>query len=293
MSSVRAMLHERVVLLRQVADEAGRPAPVGSIGRRVTGAGGLIELDGPRLVTTDAADIATVQVEQERPAPAGLGVAFCAVVGSRAHGLESPESDVDRRGFFLAGAAVQFSLDGPPDQIVHDGDQLCFWEAAKFVRLALKANPTVLESLFSPVVEFATPRAQALLDARDMFLSQRAYATFMGYADAQFEKMQRARDRGGAFKWQHAMHLIRLLQAGIDLVRAGRLEIEVGEPQRDELLAIKQGERSWEDVTRLRCALVEEFADAFRATPLPEQPDEAAAERWLIDTRLAAVRGGS
>jgi hypothetical protein len=42
----------------------------------------------------------------------------------------------------------------------------------------------------------------------------------------------------GQIKWKHAMHLIRLLISGIDILRNQRVAVDVGE-HRDELLAIR------------------------------------------------------
>ena len=98
-----------------------------------------------------------LNVGPDLPRPHELVLLHAAVVGSRAYGLETEDSDTDRRGIFVAGAGIQFSLDGPPAQRVHDVGQLCFWEVGKFVRLALKANPTVLETLYSPVMEYEHP----------------------------------------------------------------------------------------------------------------------------------------
>ena len=90
-------------------------------------------------------------------------VIFRCVVGSRAYGLEGPESDTDRRGIYLPPADAHWSLWGVPEQLEDDATQECYWELRKFLVLALKANPNVLECLYSPLVEHATPLAQELL----------------------------------------------------------------------------------------------------------------------------------
>ena len=46
-----------------------------------------------------------------------------------------------------------------PEQLENEATQETYWEAAKFVGLALKANPNVLECLYTPLVEKATPLA--------------------------------------------------------------------------------------------------------------------------------------
>lgn len=45
----------------------------------------------------------------------------------------------------------------------------------KFIVLALKANPNILECLYTPLVEQVTPIAQELLDMRNIFLSKLIY----------------------------------------------------------------------------------------------------------------------
>ncbi len=70
---------------------------------------------------------------------------------------------------------------GAPEQLELHETQECYWEVQKLIVLGLKANPSVLECLYSPIVERVTPLGQALLDAREIFLSQLVYQTFNGY----------------------------------------------------------------------------------------------------------------
>src|SRR4051794_23778279 len=88
------------------------------------------------------------------------------VVGSRAHGLESEGSDTDRRGVYLPPASLSWSFEGVPDRLADPDNQDCYWELKPFLLLALKATPIVLECLYTPLVEFATPLAEELLAMR-------------------------------------------------------------------------------------------------------------------------------
>jgi predicted nucleotidyltransferase len=223
-------------------------------------------------------------------APAGLDdrVLYRCVVGSRAYGLDGPGSDTDRRGFYLAPAALQWSFAGPPPQLEDVDGQACYWELEKFLRLALQANPTVLECLYSPLVEHAAPLAGELLAIRGGFLSTLAVASFSGYADAQFAKLERSRARDGAVHWKHAMHLLRLLISGTGLLRDGALDVAVGH-HRERLLAVRRGELTWEDVLAWRAELEAGLERAAAATTLPSEPDRAAAEAFLIRARRAAA----
>ena len=138
-------------------------------------------------------------------------VIYRCVIGSRAYGLAGEESDTDRRGFYLPPADLHWSLYGVPEQLENDETQECYWEMRKFLDLALKANPNVLECLYSPLVEYATPLARELLEMRSIFLSKLVYQTYNGYVLSQFKKLEGDLRGKGAIKWKHAMHLIRLL----------------------------------------------------------------------------------
>ena len=117
-------------------------------------------------------------------------VIYRCIIGSQAYGLAGDESDVDRRGIYLPPAELHWSLYGVPEQLENHETQEAYWEIQKFLILALKANPNVLECLYSPIVEHKTPLADELLQMRASFLSRLVYQTYNGYVMSQFKKMQ-------------------------------------------------------------------------------------------------------
>jgi hypothetical protein len=152
----------------------------------------------------------------------------------------------------------------------------------------LKANPNILECLYSPMVETATPLAEELLGMRDIFLSKMVYQTFNGYVMSQFKKLEQDLRTKGAIKWKHAMHLIRLQLSGEQALRDGFVPVDVG-PHRDRLLAIRKGEVSWEDVNAWRLELHGRMDAAFASTKLPDRPDYERANAFLVKARRAMV----
>jgi hypothetical protein len=238
-------------------------------------------------------------------------VIYRCVVGSRAYGLDTDESDTDRRGVYIAPADLQWSLFGAPEQFEDNATQSCYWELQKFLIMALKANPNILECLYSPVVEKLTPLGEALLSIREALLSQMIFQTFNGYAMSQFKKIEQdirnqpsreakrrakaaapksAEDEGGhaqssgGIRWKHAMHLLRLLLTGAATLREGRVPVRV-EAHRDRLLAVKRGEMPWPEVDLWRKELHSNFEHALSATKLPERPDYEGANRFLVKAR--------
>lgn len=283
------------------ADAAGARLPPGAVGR-VTAApqapGGTYEVAFPggerRRLTRDQLEIYRRRQEASLAGLAGDydlradHVILRCVVGSRAYGLARGDSDTDRRGVYLAPAKLHWSLAGAPEQLEDKAAEECFWELGKFLKLALKANPNILECLFTPLVEAATPRGRALLELREAFLSRRCYETFQGYALSQFRKLEQDLRARGEIRWKHAMHLVRLLLAGVGLLETGTLAVDVG-GDRERLLAIKDGAVPWEEVDAWRRELHARFDAAAEATALPPEPDYARVQEFLWDARLEAV----
>jgi predicted nucleotidyltransferase len=215
-------------------------------------------------------------------------VIYRCVVGSRAYGLDDADSDTDRRGVYLPPAEMHWSLFGVPEQLENLETEETYWELQKFVTLALKANPNVLECLYTPIIEHATPLARELLGMREAFLSRTVYQTYNGYVLSQFKKLQADVRNRGQVKWKHVMHLIRLLLAGVTVLREGVVPVHVGE-NRDRLLAIKRGELPWDEVEAWRLDLHKQFDAAAVATTLPERPDYERANEFLVRARRSVV----
>ncbi len=222
-------------------------------------------------------------------------------VGSKAFGLADENSDDDERGIYLAPAEWHWSLRPLPEQIefkrtsdgriLHhnqpEGDtDVCWWELGKFLTLALKANPNILEALFTPRehVLFSTPLAEELRALRDAFLSKYLFQTYSGYVLSQFRKMRKDLEGGGSFKRKHAMHLIRLLRSGIEALRGNGIVVDA-RPWRDELLAIKYGKVPFETIHARALELHREFEREFTHTTLPDRPDVDRVDRFCIEAR--------
>lgn len=215
-------------------------------------------------------------------------VIYRCVVGSRAYGLDDADSDTDRRGVYLAPPELQWSLFGAPDQFEDNATQSCYWELQKFITMALKANPNILECLYSPIVEKTVPLGTELLAQRRHFLSQMIFQTFNGYAMSQFKKIERDVRNHGRVRWKHAMHLLRLLRTGAAALRDGVVPVRV-EKDRDRLLAVKRGELPWAEIDRWRRDLHRDFELALTETNLPERPNYEAANRFLVRARREMV----
>ena len=247
------------------------------------------------LATFDQIILRRQEVDQLLAAPQDFQqyrplVIYRCQVGSKAFGLSNEQSDDDFRGIFLPAADQNWSLYEVPQQIeFNDGqNDEVYWELEKFLRLALKANPNILEVLWTPIVLETSPIADRLRDIRTSFLSKHLYKTYSGYVLSQFRRMRNQHQKTGTYKAKHAMHLIRLLRSGISALHTGQIAVDVSK-FRTELLAVRNGKYSFEEVEKMALELDKEFAVAFDTTALPDQPDFATVDQFLIEARRSVL----
>jgi len=289
-------LGTQVVLRTPGQDLDGHPVQAGATGRVRDQDGGRyrVELPDGRVVLCARGD---VELRRRWQAQVALGDAalsgqqlveqrtvYAAVVGSRAFGLDVDDSDTDVRGAYQAPTPSFWSLVKPPAHVDGPSSQQFSWELERFCELALKANPNLLEVLHSPQVLTCTSVGEELLELRPAFLSQLAHTTYAGYVLSQAKKLQADLRQHGQPRWKHVMHLLRLLLAVAELLRSGQMPLDVGE-HRERLLEVRRGEVPWDDVERWRLRLQADVDEALRRSPLPQAPDVAAVDAWLVSVR--------
>ncbi|NUP50064.1 MAG: nucleotidyltransferase [Catenulispora sp.] len=217
--------------------------------------------------------------------PSGT-VLLAGVVGSTAYGLAGPGSDVDRLGMFALPTLSLLGLHTPRESQVSTQPDVTLHEAAKLARLALGGNPTASELLWLPddLYEVRTPLGDEAVALRTAFLSApRVHDAYLGYATQQFRKLlSRDPATADAKVAKHARHLMRLIEQGYELYTTGHVTIRLADPERFRAF----GERVAADpeTTRPFMAAAEERFAAAR-TVLPDEPDTAAVEDWLLRVR--------
>lgn len=218
-------------------------------------------------------------------------VLLSGIVGSTAYGLARPGSDVDRLGIYAVPTEQLHGLRGPTETHVFTAPDRTLHEAAKWCRLALGGNPTVMELVWLPgeLYEVRTSLGNELIDIRRSLLSaKRVRDAYLGYATQQFRRLEARGD--GSFSAdtrkrtaKHARHLKRLCHQGLELYTTGRLTIRVDDPQEYHDFG-EQVATHGVDAARPLLAEYEAAFDRNRST-LPEQPDESAVEAWLQRVR--------
>lgn len=183
------------------------------------------------------------------------------VVGSGVHGIAvAGTDDHDEMGVYVE----------PPDHVVgvvsmrpdyiwrtqpegvrsgHGDIDLVLYSLRKFLRLAIKGNPTVLLPLYAPADELVTvtPLGREL---RASFLSRLAVKRFLGYMHSQHERMMWRGRRSRVpnrpelierYGWdvKYGSHALRLAFQGQEIARDGQLTLPLIPEQRERVLAVK------------------------------------------------------
>jgi len=213
------------------------------------------------------------------------------ITGSQAHGLSGPDSDIDMRGIFLYPTEAILGLDKfCGDAVSTSGtDDIVLYEVGKFVRLALAANPSILELLFLPEYGYISNEGKMLVVKREAFLSQKVLQTYGGYATAQYKRLV-TREHDGMVGFgtktskrreKHARHLARLLLQGQQLLEEGTLTVKLSKSQRK---FVRDAEKlSTFDLGELFANEMEKM-DAIK-TSLPVEPDYELVNWLLLEIR--------
>lgn len=109
------------------------------------------------------------------------------ISGSRAYGLNTPQSDTDYKGIFVSPKQAFYGSHFT-DQVANETNDIVYFEWKKFVDLLGKNNPTILELLATPE-DCVLYRHPLITDLRaEDFLSKLCCQTFAGYAQSQIKK---------------------------------------------------------------------------------------------------------
>jgi uncharacterized protein len=205
--------------------------------------------------------------------------------------LEPPELllGLDKQEFYVWSTAGNERRNGPNDI------DLCLYSLRKWAGLAAKGNPTALHFLFSQNYSMKPKPWEVIFGNRDVFLSRRAALQFRGFAEAQLRRLQGI---GTGKKGQRheligdhgydikaAMHVIRLLNEGIELMQFGTITLP--RPEKELLIQIRTGKYgSLDRVLSLANALFFELEESAAKSALPEQVDRARISQLLGDAYL-------
>jgi hypothetical protein len=90
------------------------------------------------------------------------------------------------------------------------------------------------------------------------------------------------------FDTKYAMHAARLGYQGLELLGTGGLTLPMPEPERSRVMAIRTGDRTYEETIAEIEDVEQRLADALERTTLPPEPDRVAVDRFLVHAHRRA-----
>jgi hypothetical protein len=109
------------------------------------------------------------------------------ISGSRAYGLDSPESDTDTRGVFILPQDLYFGFN-PIEQVNSERNDHTYYELSKYLKLLAKNNPSSIELLFAPQESILYRHPLMAQIKPEPILSRLCRDSFAGYAMSQVKR---------------------------------------------------------------------------------------------------------
>lgn len=181
------------------------------------------------------------------------------MIGSQAHGLATPESDVDVRGVFVARTRDFFILGGDKEKVrsssavIGDMDSTSY-EIGHFLSLATKSNPSVLEVFKAPVLTSTELGEELLTLFPYVWNSVDAFNAFRGYGLSQRKKGADNPDG----KWhKYGVAWLRTLYNAKCLLQTGDFQMNVVGTEIEGIVRPWKSKKSWRDDSPLTWAEIE------------------------------------
>lgn len=226
--------------------------------------------------------------------------------GSVAHGMfDGPHPDsiddkdtiavvVPSIGYFYG--LKEFGSKGTQERKVDVWDTVIY-DVRKTLRMLAQGNPNILSLLWLPDSGYINVNAggQLILDSRKLFTGRWCYKSFVGYAKGQMHKMTHGAKQGymgekrqllverHGYDCKNAAHLIRLLRMACEFLRDGELIVDRGGLDATELLDIKHGDWTLEQVQAEAQRLFARADAIYDKCSLPSVPDMDAINQLCME----------
>ncbi len=224
-----------------------------------------------------------------------MKVIFKALLGSRGYGVEDETSDYDYTGVAIEPSEAIIGL-GNFDEVItknpDENSQTTIYGLRKYLRLALKGNPTIAELLWAPTLVTENPYTQGLIELRKPLLSKRTLKSYYHYMDDQIKRLKGERGQKSVnraelvakhgYDTKYAYHIVRLGLMGQVLGQTGRLYMPLDSIHRTMLKEIRHGEWLIEKVYETAETGKVGIEHYIKHSDLPDTPDEKAVEEWLM-----------
>ena len=147
----------------------------------------------------------------------GQNIILLGLGGSHAYGTNVATSDLDVRGVAVNRLEELIGL-SHFETMVDKNTDTTIYSVNKFFNLLMDCNPNIIEMLGLNQEDYllVTPAGKMILDNKDLFLTQRVYYSFGGYAYAQLKRIQNATARDSLNDEEREKHIMHSIEKQIE-----------------------------------------------------------------------------
>lgn len=234
--------------------------------------------------------------------------------GSALHGASLPgKSDLDIYGLFFEPNTSIYGLEkyehyvysssGDHERNTPDDIDITFYSLRRWVKLAAAGNPTALQFFFAPNIMPARCSCfwtRISEDLREAVVSRRAVNSFRGFVSNQMKRLLGEKGEGKhgqrpdleathGYDTKAAMHAVRLVTEGIELMQTGR--ITYPRPEVEYLRQVRRGEFSLDRINSVVSSSLIALEDAEQKSKLRDVPDFKRIDEVLVNAYETFYQG--
>lgn len=221
-------------------------------------------------------------------------VSYLCYRGSIPAGMEREGiSDVDFIGFFFPSLSSLFGMDRVEQyEIIEDNYDGILYDIRKFFQLCLKANPSILESLWvsDEYIIFTDYVGLQFRELRKDFLSKKCFHTYRGYSISQLRRLRSIGCKGEkkkkeidtyGYSTSFSYHLLRLINSGIRVLNEEKLLVK------DRNLTpfykrVRNGEFEVSDIEEIARRNLKLLREAYNKSDLQEELDVDYLKKTML-----------
>jgi predicted nucleotidyltransferase len=170
------------------------------------------------------------------------------ISGSKAYGLDTPQSDTDIKGVFALSKRDFYGLHYT-GQVADAGNDIVYYELKRFVELLTRNNPNYNKDGYSAYCK--------------------DYAQYWEWVEKRNDiRFQNTMEHGKNYDAKNMMHTFRLLNMAEEIALEKR--INVFRKDREFLLKIRNGAFSYDELVAMANEKITRIEDLFAKSDLPE-----------------------
>lgn len=164
----------------------------------------------------------------------------------------------------------------------------------KYIKLALRGNPSVLLPLFVSTPRICTLEGTVLRSLVPALISKRVFPAFQGYMNQQHKRLMGTAGQKNVtrpeliakygYDTKYAAHVVRLGFQGCELLRTGRLTLPMHDSEQRLCRDVRNGQYRLDQVDGLITNVKANLELEFSKSRLPEQPDRATVTDFVHRT---------